>query len=381
MQNGKWCQKIIFFGMYFELVEIFNAYAFETEHRYYGRSWPVQNMTVENLQYLTTRQVLADLAHFIRQQKATIPEIANSKVIIIGCSYAANLVTYFRKDYPDLIDGGWAAGAGLAYRLDYSDGYVSAGKSLRKFGGDACYDRVEHFSKTYLNHKRQKSDTYKMLKLLNLTEYYEDMRSIILVHAQHRNATGMQKLCKNITSVDPKNINEFGRLLKLFLSQTVIDHSDKVKEINFNPKYAARQNFYQTCSEFGDIFTTSSRHQPFGDTHPFGKEVAKCKEIFGPKFTIDYISSKVDEITAKYGAQHPNVDHIYFTKAEDDPWRWAGITDECATIIPGIGHCKELRARAPTDWPTTSAAQQKAIDLIRDWINGNGTTRETLIKC
>lgn len=69
------------------------------------------------------KQALADLAHFIRHQKATIPSIANSKVILIGCSYAGNMVVYFRKDYPELIDGGWAAGAALIYRLDYAGNF------------------------------------------------------------------------------------------------------------------------------------------------------------------------------------------------------------------------------------------------------------------
>lgn len=77
-------------------------------------------MSVENLQYLSMDQALADLAHVIRYKKTTVPGLANSKVILIGCSYAGNLVSYFRQLYPDLVDGVWSAGAALLYRLDYS---------------------------------------------------------------------------------------------------------------------------------------------------------------------------------------------------------------------------------------------------------------------
>lgn len=38
---------------------------------------------------------------------------------------------------------------------------------------------------------------------------------------------------------------------------------------------------------------------------------------------------------SKYGGQEPRVDKIYFTKSEDDPWRYTGVLDECAHIIAG----------------------------------------------
>lgn len=52
--------------------------------------------------------------------KAHVPGLENSKVILLGCSYAGTLVSYFRQMYPDLVDGVWAAGAALLFRLDYS---------------------------------------------------------------------------------------------------------------------------------------------------------------------------------------------------------------------------------------------------------------------
>lgn len=76
-------------------------------------------------------------------------------------------------------------------------------------------------------------------------------------------------------------------------------------------------------------------HQPFGNREFFTKEISDCKKYFGPKFTIDYINSKIDETMNKYGGQEPRVDKIYFTKSEDDPWRYTGVLDECARIIAG----------------------------------------------
>lgn len=75
---------------------------------------------MENLEYLSVEQAMADLAHAIRFMRANVPELENSKVILLGCSYAGTLVSYFRQLYPDLVDGVWAAGAALLLRLDYS---------------------------------------------------------------------------------------------------------------------------------------------------------------------------------------------------------------------------------------------------------------------
>ncbi|KAM8704256.1 hypothetical protein ACLKA7_008800 [Drosophila subpalustris] len=366
-------------GLFYEIIQKFQAYAFQTEHRYYGKSRPVKNLQAENLEYLSLGQVLADLAHFIRHQKAAIPALAHSKVILIGCSYAGSIVTFFRKDYPELIDGGWASGAGLTFRLDFADSAVSVGKSLRKIGGDICYDRVEHFSKAYLRHKQRHDDVYTLLKEQNLAVNFDDIDEIIATHVQHRNLTTMQKICKNITSVAENDFIGFGKLLELLMSKSA--SVGFKNETEFEETHIYRQYFYQSCSEFGNFFTSSSVHQPFGYKTPFSTVIAECQKLFGPKFTIDYISGKVDEMTRKYGGQEPQVDHIYFTKSEDDPWRWAGIIDECATIIPGIGHCHDLRAPKDNDSPELIAARQKGFDLIAEWINGNGTSRETVTKC
>lgn len=76
-------------------------------------------MTNENMKYLHVRQALADLAHFIRTMKATIPGMTNSKVILTGGSYSATMVTWFKKLYPDLATGCWASSAPLLAKADF----------------------------------------------------------------------------------------------------------------------------------------------------------------------------------------------------------------------------------------------------------------------
>lgn len=164
-----------------------------------------------------------------------------------------------------------------------------------------------------------------------------------------------QKMCKNITEIDDNDFVGFGKQLDILCSK-ISGVADNYDEINFNENHmgtnplsislkisytsnkyliSARQYLYQTCNEFGNFFTTSSMHQPFGNRLFFTSQISECKKYFGPKYTIDYINNKIDETMAKYGSQEPHVDKVYFTKAEHDPWRYAGVLDKCATVIPG----------------------------------------------
>lgn len=76
-----------------DMARALNGTMFYTEHRYYGKSRPTSDITTDNLKYLTVDQALADLAHFISHVKATIPQLQDSQVILVGASYAASMVT------------------------------------------------------------------------------------------------------------------------------------------------------------------------------------------------------------------------------------------------------------------------------------------------
>lgn len=80
------------------------------EHRYYGQSWPVPDLSTENMRFLTTDQALADQAYFaknvvfpgLEHHNLTAP---NTAYIAYGGSYAGAFVAFLRKLYPDVFWG------------------------------------------------------------------------------------------------------------------------------------------------------------------------------------------------------------------------------------------------------------------------------------
>lgn len=53
--------------------------------------------SVENMRYLNIEQALADLAHFIFYLRDTHPEYVDSQIIMVGGSYSATMVAWFRQ--------------------------------------------------------------------------------------------------------------------------------------------------------------------------------------------------------------------------------------------------------------------------------------------
>lgn len=102
------------------------------EHRYYGASYPVSDLSVENLRFLSTEQALADTAYFAQHVQfdglehinLTAPEAA---WIIYGGSYAGIFSALARKIYPDVFWGAISSSGVPAAIIDYWE-YLEAAR-------------------------------------------------------------------------------------------------------------------------------------------------------------------------------------------------------------------------------------------------------------
>lgn len=78
----------------------YGALLVSLEHRFYGVSIPNDDMSTENLKYLTVDQALADLANFIDYYKVA-GKTGDAKWFAFGGSYPGALSSWFRAAYPD----------------------------------------------------------------------------------------------------------------------------------------------------------------------------------------------------------------------------------------------------------------------------------------
>jgi hypothetical protein len=97
-------------GIVAQLAEATGGLGVILEHRYYGTSMPTEDLSTENLRFLTTDQALADMAYFaknvvyegLEHLDLTAPKNA---YIAYGGSYAGAFVAFLRKVYPDVYWG------------------------------------------------------------------------------------------------------------------------------------------------------------------------------------------------------------------------------------------------------------------------------------
>ena len=152
-----------------------NVHLYALEHRYYGLSYPkfedqygneTSPLTIQNLRFLSSRQALEDLAHFVStinqetttetmmmmmQQQMSTPNDTDTITtttssdrggsnpmntwVSFGGSYPGLMAMYSRYKYPHLIAAAVSSSAPLQLKVDF-EGYKS------KKGLDLRYDKV-----------------------------------------------------------------------------------------------------------------------------------------------------------------------------------------------------------------------------------------------
>lgn len=120
--GGEWvesCNRLTSSQYMYQLAQEHKALMLDVEHRFYGLSYPTEDMSLDNLEYLSAEQGLADLARiiaFVKQLKNT----ESSKVITFGGSYTGNLAAWFKAIYPHLSDGSISSSGPLVAKTNFS---------------------------------------------------------------------------------------------------------------------------------------------------------------------------------------------------------------------------------------------------------------------
>lgn len=86
-----------------ELAKQIGALILALEHRYYGESQPVSDLSTDNLKWLTSIQALGDIAQFHDYISKKYHLTDKNRWITFGGSYPGMLAAWARIKYPDLI--------------------------------------------------------------------------------------------------------------------------------------------------------------------------------------------------------------------------------------------------------------------------------------
>eukprot|EP00127_Corallochytrium_limacisporum_P002351 Clim_evm1s113 gene=Clim_evmTU1s113 len=127
---------------YVELAKEHGALLLAPEHRFYGESQPLPDLSVRSLEYLNSAQALEDLARFQAWALKQFNVPKGTPVIVFGGSYPGNLSAWYRLKYPHLVIGSVASSAPVEAETDFYQYLEVVAHALHIFGGDTCRSRV-----------------------------------------------------------------------------------------------------------------------------------------------------------------------------------------------------------------------------------------------
>lgn len=399
--NSKWMVT----GSWVEYAKRLGAYLLLLEHRFYGDSHPLEDVSSKNLAFLSSQQALADLASFTSSMNDSLG-LGGNKWIAFGGSYPGSLAAWYRLKYPHLVHGAVATSAPIVAQVNFKEYLEVVEKSL-SLASPTCNKQVKEATRQLhilLQHRVGWQNITKRFRLCSpldgsnkqdvanlfstLTGNFED---VVQYNRDNRDFEGVKGTNITIDTVcdimdDEKSgpaIVRFAAVNSLALhtaDEKCLDHTyasmiNKMKATAWenNTDVGGRTWTYQTCTEFGFYQSSDSLHQPFGDEFPLKFWTQQCEDIFGPEYTLAVLNAGVARTNTMYGGRNLKVTRVIFPNGSVDPWHALGVTqdlsdDATAIFINGTAHCANMYPASSDDLPQLKEAREKVFSSISTWL-------------
>ncbi|XP_062524740.1 putative serine protease K12H4.7 [Bombyx mori] len=391
-------------GTWINYAKKFNALCINLEHRFYGESHPTLDLSIKNLQFLSSYQALADLANFISSMKQKFRLNEKVKWIAFGGSYPGSLAAWLRLKYPHLIHASISTSGPLLAKVDFKEYYQVVVDALReKTGDDKCVNELrqahneisqliqhspEVIEKEFrvckpfgLASQNDMKNFYNSIAddFADLVQYNEDNR--ISADVNYKNLT-INTVCDMLTATGGlpayKKLAAFNDIVLAKSNETCMDYSydnmiSDLRNITWSSN-GARQWMYQTCTEFGFYQTSSAEMDVFGNNFDVDFFIQQCQDVFGQKYNLNFVSNSAAWTNNYYGALKIAVGRIVFVHGSIDPWHALGITetkdnDSPAIFIHGTAHCANMYPASDNDLAELKQARIEIEKYLSKWLD------------
>lgn len=427
------------------------------EHRYYGQSYPSFNSTTttttwsdhhssmdqdtwktspvanENLIYLSSRQALRDIAHFITIQSTTITSMSSNtpgdgvQWIVFGGSYPGMLATWSRLQFPHLITAAIANSAPIQAQVDfpeYKDHMAKDFADPRVGGSMDCHDIIvvahEEIAQLLASGTNttttsgNRSEPYELIadlfQLCNGTTLNDFWNAQLFLGdgVYDWDVQGNDPACsdpKSNETVSCTNIaTDCAALLDYYETQTdpltpnramhtlawLVRHNQRtpddcltldwdrtvqaLADPNRRENWGTRSWLWQTCTEFGFYQTcTLDSKCPFGKGyHPLIQDVELCRRMFDIPESLIYRA--VQDTNEIYGGWQLQSSRILSVTGDVDPWTELSLIESTSPnlpvhSVPGASHHFWTHAVQSTDDEAVMKARRLIQSQIREWLS------------
>lgn len=363
------------------------------EHRFYGTSQPLPDLSIESLRFLSSEQALADAAEFLLWLKDQY-QAPKSPIITFGCSYPGALAAWFRLKYPHVTYASVASSAPVEATLDFFEYLDVVDQSLEYFVGDKCVANIKQATTAVSQLMASPGGRAKLQSLFNfcgpiqneldIANFYSSLAGNWMGTVQYNDENGnpldVIYLCKIMTQPGVDPLTAYVNISNIFLrsqDQSCLDvsYADAIAQLRDTSAAAAgvgiRQWVYQTCTEFGYFQTSDSDGQPFGDGMPLKFSLDQCRDAFG---LID--PPRISATNHIYGGRNLPAwgpSNILFVNGNIDPWHALSITKSISpslttVFINGTAHCANVLPAHENDPPSLVQARKDIQAQIDQWL-------------
>lgn len=364
-------ERYITSGSIVELSRNTNSYLFSLEHRFFGESMPFDELTTENLAYLTSDQALEDLASFITYIKSLYCTNSSCPVMVVGGSYPGTLSSYFRLKYPHMANFSWASSAPVLVKNEFFEYDAHLAHVLNRTD-PKCYQNTRTLMKGFEEHPERLKALIGAEKSTNVVSHLSAVSDFIAGMIQYENVFKfLGKFCAR--QHDHPDEAAFFKTFHEFLNvtQDSADDMDDLLKTNASiyTDYADSRSWsWMTCNEFGWFQTASGLLRPYQVNLTYSELV--CQTLFGVGV------AETQEKRRVYGSQKPNSNMIVFTNGNVDPWSTISISNienpslgRYEFYINGSSHCSDLKEAGSSDTTDLLEKRKRIIQILESWMS------------
>ncbi|XP_066259153.1 putative serine protease K12H4.7 [Euwallacea similis] len=407
MLGGEWEATTIWLssGAWIKSAKKYGALLFYLEHRYYGQSQPFEDLSTENLQYLSAHQALADAANFIQGMNDKYNmSTSEAKWIVYGGSYAGTLASWIRHKFPHLVTGSVDSSGPLEAVLDFHE-YLQVVRDGLGTHSESCvtnvkaaFDKLDELVEGCLEDSEIYTELKSMFQLCDsieldqssakdlsaLFELIVDNDFAYAVQYNGRSELSIDTVCNIMTNdlADTDPLQRLGEVNSLVLNSSKSDClSFQYEEFVLSHQNTrlpsssmSRQWLYQTCTEYG-FFQTSSQTNPiFSSRFDVTFFTDLCADVFGAQFTPSFTSAAIHATNVQYGGVNAPISNVVHFHGRIDPWHALGkleTTDDAGDrviIVDDASHCASMYDISNTDSVDLANAKREIDRLVGVWL-------------
>ncbi|CAF1400477.1 unnamed protein product [Rotaria sordida] len=391
-------------GQWIKYAQTHGAICVMLEHRFYGKSHPTEDLSIENLRYLTSEQALADLATFREYFNSEYKISDQTKWISFGGSYPGSLSAWFRLKYPHLVHGAISASSPMTALTDFSEYLVVVRNSLATYD-EKCNVAISGAIEVMQKLVQSSAGRVTLKTAFRLCDSIEtqndvdnffetvsgNFQGVVQYNKDNRAFEGARAtnitidvLCKTMLDTSQPDILQrmvnVNDMLLTAYDQKCLDAGymsmiNRLRNTSWNASASegGRQWTYQTCVEFGFFQSSDDSQQPFGNNFPVSFFIQQCADIFGPKFDDNLLERGINFTNAFYGAEGFSGSRVLFVNGAIDPWHALSFTKDppnnnTAIFLSSTAHCADMYPDADWDPAELKQARQTISDTIGKWL-------------